>query len=176
MRFVGKGSKYYRQLVLSYLIIVVSIAILVGVLSSNYFSVVYNRELVDLNQNMLFHLDRIIDESALRRAMELHDDIAVRSRSNLDLHELFDLPLRGHFALVKRASDYLKEIAGANHRLIDSIHVYLRDNDVVISSRNGLVYPVEGRFPMDILWLERYRRTEEAAFWMPMRTIDRIEP
>jgi two-component system, response regulator YesN len=175
MRFVRKGSKYYYQLVLSYLIIVFTVTTIIGVFSTKYFSTVYNRELISVNQKLLYHLARIIEESVLQQAFELYENLAVKNKDNLELLELFDVPLKGHFASVKPASDYLKQIVGSNSKLVDSIHVYYRNNDIIISSRNGIVYPVDNYFNMDNLWLQRFRETKDSTFWLPSRTIGQIE-
>ncbi|MGL1891272.1 MAG: AraC family transcriptional regulator [Spirochaetaceae bacterium] len=90
--------------------------------------------------------------------------------------ELFDLPLEGNYAKIKPASDYLNQMASLNSDLIDSIHVYNKKNDIVISSRNGLVYRREGQFPMDNLWLDEFLESEEKNIWLPVRTIDKVEP
>ena len=176
MKLFKKGSNYYIRLVLSYSVLVIFITLFLGTFTTNYFSRVYDRELINVNQKMLYHLNKIIDGSVLIRAKSLYDNIALINRDNYELIELFDLPLEGNYAKIKPASDYLNQLASLNSDLIDSTHVYNIKNDIVLSSRNGLVYRKEGQFPMDNIWLKEFGETEEKNIWTSVRTIDKVEP
>jgi two-component system response regulator YesN len=170
-----RGHKYFYRLLLSFAVIVFSLTIFMGVVSTRYFTLTFRDELISVNQKMLYHLDNIIEEGIFKRVQRYYDNLAIGNKDNSELLDLFSLPLEGNFSHVKPAYDYLYQLAAANADLIDSIHIYYTFNDIVISSRNGLVYPKEGHFPMDNEWLELYRQRGETKFWLPVRTIDSIE-
>lgn len=169
------GHRYFYRLLLSFGIIVLFLTLFMGTVSTRYFTLTFRNELISVNQKMLYHLEKIIDTSVLQRVQMNYDALAIGSKDNYELLELFSLPLEGNFPHVKGIYDFLQQQAGSQADLIDSIHVYYKDNNIVISSRNGLVYPRENRFHMDIEWLDQYRMRNETRFWLPVRTIDAIE-
>jgi two-component system, response regulator YesN len=171
MSVLKRNRNYFFQLVISYVILVISITIIIGFFTSFYLSKIYNQELIQVKQTMLYHVNRIIDESIVKQTKKIYDEIAIENKDNLDLHELFDTPLEGNHILAKSAYDYLNQLVGSNSSLIDSIHIYNIKNDIVISSRNGLAYPNEGMFNMDNLWLTAIREAEANTLWLPAHNI-----
>ncbi len=153
----------------SYIILVLVVTLIISSVSVYYYSEIYKKNLFEVNQKILSHLNIIIDETMIRDTIMTYVDMSISSKNNREFLNLFNRPLKGNHGDIAPASDYLKYLVASSDGVIESIHVYYKNNDILLSSNYGLMYRNEEtlKFDIDHPWLIDFQNGQSGEFWVP---------
>ncbi|MFD0959946.1 AraC family transcriptional regulator [Paenibacillus chungangensis] len=173
MRWFSRLNTVFYKLVMSYVALIFITILFVGLVSYHYFSTIYNEELMKMESKILNHTSQNL----------LNDVVDVVERSYIhvtmgDSHVspaafLFDHPLDGNHEKVHITQQYLNKVAASHSEVLDSISIYYRSNDIVISSLSGVTYLDEQRASIDLEWLNRGHNKQDETIWMEAKAVPR---
>lgn len=168
MKLSKKYNTFFYKLMSSYIILVLVVTFLISSVSVYYYSEIYTKTLFEVNQKLLSHLNNIIDEAIIRDTIMTYVDMSIASKNNREFLNLFSRPLKGNHSDIIPASDYLKYLVASSAGIIESIHVYYKDNDIILSSNYGLIYRNEDtlEFDLDFSWLIEFQNDQSGVFWL----------
>lgn len=169
MKLSKKHNTFFFKLMSSYIILVLVVTLLISSVSVYYYSEIYKKNLFEVNQKILSHLNSIIDETIIRDTIMTYVEMSIRSNNNREFLDLFNSPLKGNHSAIIPTSDYLKYLVASSAGLIESIHVYYKDNDIILSSSYGLLYRNVNtlEFDLDRPWLMEFQNSRFGDFWLP---------
>lgn len=169
MKLPRTYNSFFYKLMSSYLILVITISLLISVFSVYYYSEAFKKNLSDVNQKVLSHLNVIVDETVIHDTVMTYVNMSIHSKNNREYLDLYNVSLKGNHDKIVSASEYLQYLVNSSNGIIESIHVYYKDNDIILSSNNGLVYRNEDSqtFNLDTKWLDEFQKGQTAAFWLP---------
>lgn len=153
MRFLKRMNTVFYRLVFSYFLLIIITTIFMGITSYVYFSKNFNEEIEKVNSRMLSYVKKITDENIFRETESIYIDIILPQSKDQVVLSLFNEPLVGNHAAIYQVSKYLKEIASVNSELVESIAVYYRQNNLIISSQQGVEYLDEASGDSEVGWL-----------------------
>ncbi|MCU6708633.1 helix-turn-helix domain-containing protein [Paenibacillus sp. J5C_2022] len=175
MRWFSRLNTVFYKLVMSYVALIFITILFVGLASYHYFSNIYNEELKKMESKILNHtsqnlLNEIVD--IVERSYIL---VAMGDSQISPAAYLFDQPLNGNHEKIHISQQYLKKIAASYPEVLDSISIYYRSNDIVVSSLSGVTYLDEENASIDLEWLERVHNREDAdaTIWVEARSVPR---
>ncbi|WP_199613614.1 helix-turn-helix domain-containing protein [Paenibacillus alkalitolerans] len=140
MRFLKPMNTVFYRLIFSYFLLIVITTIFMGITSYVYFTKNFNEEIEKVNGRMLAYLKKITDENIFRETQRIYIDITMAMPENDAAIALFHEPVEGNHARISQVNQYLKEISSRHSDLIDSIQVYYRENNLIISSMHGVEF------------------------------------
>lgn len=125
-----------NTLVLSYVVIIVLTATIVGAASQVHLISRYEEQREALNETVIDYLESNIYD-ALGRFHQAYLLLALPSLDNSDLHDLFVQPLAGNHHKIAAVYGYLKRIRNQASAGITAIGVYFSHSNIHLSSSTG---------------------------------------
>lgn len=169
MLFLKRLNTVFHRLIASYIILVLITTVIVGIASYVYFSMNFNREVEKVNSKMLDHLQRSMSDNILKKVKKVYVDITMDFSTKNSGHLMFFNDSReGKHADLYNAYSHLKEVVAANSDVIDSIHIYYRDNNMLVSTIAGIKY-LDDNNRQDfnsIYWLDRMNSEAGRTLWI----------
>ncbi|NLL71592.1 MAG: hypothetical protein GX238_10755, partial [Epulopiscium sp.] len=172
MKFFKRfGSVYYR-LIASYVILILFSTALTSSILFRYFSSNFNRQIEKVNQKMLYQLSNSISSNIIDPVESLSQEITLDHAKNSDLLYLFRYPLEGNHIRISLVYRYLQNIVAMYPDVIDSIQVYYKEKEMLISSKMGIVFLQDkpDRTQMYLDWLSEIENTSENMIWIDTRS------
>lgn len=169
MRLLVKLRGVYAKLFLSYASLLLVTTLAVGMTSYLIFTSSLNEEVEKVHSHLLSHTSEQIQDNLLERAGKVFADMV----TNPDVHYLFDNPIQGNNSKVMDIYQYLKATVALYPNLVESISVYYRGSNAVISSNYGLALldSLPDKITISTDWIERMNRAETGSLWMETRTV-----
>lgn len=166
-----KWNSAFTSLAISYISIVLVIVLLLCSVFYIYFSGKYKEELRDKNQLILENTAQTIEATVLQRVQQVYLD--------LSLEKTADLRLFGNASMQKHPSkmidlqELLKSEAASHSDIVQAVHLYDPEQNVMLSSRYGLTYHADqgdgAVFFAD--WMNGMRSNKQNSLWTPARWI-----
>lgn len=138
-----------------------------------YFSSNFNRQIEKVNQKMLHQLSNSISYHIVDRVEGVAQEITIEHAKNSDLLYLFNYPLEGNHIKISLVYRYLQNIVVMYPDVIDSIQVYYKEKEMLISSKMGIVFLQDKpeRAQMYLDWLPEVESQSENMIWIDTRPI-----
>lgn len=170
MRKYFRMNSLYHKLVASYIIVVILTNIVMGVSSYFLASTNVKREITDSNIKMLEYLKKFVDDTLLYAAEKTYVDLITEQPNTVDVLSLFNVYNLDNYAAVNNAHNSLQNIVLSNRDIIEGIHIYFKNSNVVLSSSTGLKY-LEGNNSINTDWLNIMKSSGIKSLWMPTRKV-----
>jgi two-component system response regulator YesN len=171
VKFFTRFKSVYYTLIISYIVLTLSSISLISWFLLQYFSSNFNKQIEKVNQNMLHQISNAISYNIVDRVEDLAMGMATEHIRNYDLLYLFEHPLEGNHIKIPRIREHLSQIVSMYPEMIDSIQVYYKSKDLLISSKMGVVFledhPEKVNLYMD--WLADIDSVAENMNWVLTR-------
>lgn len=159
---------YYRMMI-SYIIIVLFVTVVLGASFYKYFSSNFNTEVEKVNHKMLDYASKTIHNEVIRKAEEIYLRIASGQLKNNDLLYFFDNPIEGNHAKIGHIYEYLKTGVSDSSDIIDSIQIFYKRSDLLISSSNGMVLFGDNYLNINFDWLDKIKGEDKNTLYISTR-------
>lgn len=156
----------YFKLTVSFIVLIVISIAMVGAGSYYYFSANFNEQIEKANLRLLNHLSETLHDNVIVQVENLYLDIVTEQFQNRELQLFFDNAMEGNHSVVVGAYEQLKRFVAGRSELIDSIDIYYKYSDIVISSRRGILYLRERGDEAGVEWLRSARAAASQAIWL----------
>lgn len=170
MKLFKKWNTVFFKLILSYIALIMITLVFVGVASYVYFSSNFNEQVKKVNHRMLVQLSQIMDDQIVNRTKKLYLQLVTTQVQKDDFVLLFDNAVSGNHIKIQEVYKMLRMAVANNSDILDSISVYYKSNNMVISSRMGMTVLNEGR-TFDADWLEPIERSGQKELWLASRPV-----
>jgi len=162
------------KLTISYLILILLLAITIGFSSYHLSTTHYNKEVIKLNNQLLQQYSRSIQESILTSVEETRQKIVL----NINVHTDIGILYEDHLDVSKISTLYkdLKLLVGSSKGKYDAIHAYSKKNNLILSSTLGLEYLEDSlnseKTPTSTQWIKEISNINTASsIWIPTTKI-----
>ncbi|WP_440114768.1 AraC family transcriptional regulator [Paenibacillus sp. QZ-Y1] len=166
-----KWNSAWAGLAISYGSIVVVIVLLICSFFYIYFSRSYNEELQNKNQLILENTARTIEGTVLQRVQQMYVDLSLDKSANISMFA--DTSNRGGLDQVVDLQELLKAKVAGNTDIVQAIHLYYPEQNIMLSSLYGLRYNADqgesAAYYTD--WLQEMRTSKDSSLWTPSRHI-----
>lgn len=156
------------KMVLSYLAVVLVIALLFGSILYLFFSHQYSKEIRINNQLSLKSTVNYIESSVIQKVNQVYLSLALGNAASIDLDSL-----KGNHSKILDIEQSLKNMVQNYSDLIEAIHVYDTKNHFIVSSVYGLLLYED----TPSVWIIRrigffaMKETSESSLWMKTRMV-----
>ncbi|WP_409346353.1 AraC family transcriptional regulator [Paenibacillus sp. MBLB4367] len=159
----------YAKLFLSYAALLLVTTVAVGATSYLFFTSSLNDEVEKVHSRMLTHTSEQLQVNLLEKAEKIFADLA----TNADVHYLFDNPVAGNHARVGEILQYLRAMVALNPNQVESVSVYYRGSNAIISSNHGLALldSLPDKVTVSTDWIERMNRADTGSIWLETRKV-----
>lgn len=156
------------KMVLSYLAVVLVIALLFGSILYLFFSHQYSKEIRINNQLSLKSTVNYIESSVIQKVNQVYLSLALGNAASIDLDSL-----KGNHSKILDIEQSLKNMVQNYSDLIEAIHVYDTKNHFIVSSVYGLLLYEDTPSSMDHTtdWIAAMKETSESSLWMKTRMV-----
>ncbi|MCK5129441.1 MAG: AraC family transcriptional regulator [Clostridiales bacterium] len=163
----AKGISVLLKLTLSYVILAIILTATIGFTSYYLSSSNYNKEVVKLNQQLLEQYSTTIQETIINTTDETRKKMILAVNLKTDLNILFQRKL--DLGRIPTLIEELVNIVGASNDLYQGIHIYAKDNNLVLSSILGLKYldRVNSNSWSNLIWVTQIPDMTASEVWMP---------
>jgi len=155
-------------MVLSYLAVVLVIALLFGSILYFFFSHQYSKEIRINNQLSLKSTVNTIESSVIQKVNQVYLSLALGNAASIDLDSL-----KGNHSKILDIEQSLKNMVQNYSDLIEAIHVYDAKNHFIVSSVYGLMLYEDTPSSVDHTtdWITAMKETKESSLWMKTRMV-----
>ncbi|MCW3794645.1 AraC family transcriptional regulator [Paenibacillus sp. LS1] len=156
------------KMVLSYLAVVLVIALLFGSIFYLFFSHQYSKEIRINNQLSLKSTVNTIESSVIQKVNQVYLSLALGNAASINLDSL-----KGNHSKILDIEQSLKNMVQNYSDLIEAIHVYDAKNHFIVSSVYGLMLYEDTPSSVDHTtdWIAAMKETEESSLWMQTRMV-----
>ncbi len=156
------------KMVLSYLAVVLVIALLFGSIFYLFFSHQYSKEIRINNQLSLKSTVNTIENSVIQKVNQVYLSLALGNAANINLDSL-----QGNHSKILDIEQSLKNMVQNYSDLIEAIHVYDTKNNFIVSSVYGLLLYEDTPSSVDHTtdWIAAMKETPESSLWMKTRMV-----
>ncbi|WP_340015431.1 helix-turn-helix domain-containing protein [Paenibacillus sp. FSL K6-1318] len=156
------------KMVLSYLAVVLVIALLFGSILYSFFSHQYSKEIRINNQLSLKSTVNTIESSVIQKVNQVYLSLALGNAASINLDSL-----KGNHSKILDIEQSLKNMVQNYSDLIQAIHVYDAKNHFIVSSVYGLMLYEDTPSSVDHTtdWITAMKETKESSLWMKTRMI-----
>lgn len=156
------------KMVLSYLAVVLVIALLFGSIFYLFFSHQYSKEIRINNQLSLKSTVNTIESSVIQKVNQVYLSLALGNAASIDLDSL-----KGNHSKILDIEQSLKNMVQNYSDLIEAIHVYDTKNHFIVSSVYGLLLYEDTPSSVDHTtdWIAAMKETPESSLWMKTRMV-----
>lgn len=156
------------KMVLSYLAVVLVIALLFGSILYLFFSHQYSKEIRINNQLSLKSTVNTIESSVIQKVNQVYLSLALGNAASIDLDSL-----KGNHSKILDIEQSLKNMVQNYSDLIEAIHVYDTRNHFIVSSVYGLLLYEDTPSSVDHTtdWIAAMKETPESSLWMKTRMV-----
>ncbi|MBD8841063.1 AraC family transcriptional regulator [Paenibacillus sp. CFBP 13594] len=156
------------KMVLSYLAVVLVIALLFGSILYLFFSHQYSKEIRINNQLSLKSTVNYIESSVIQKVNQVYLSLALGNAASIDLDSL-----KGNHSKILDIEQSLKNMVQNYSDLIEAIHVYDTKNHFIVSSVYGLLLYEDTPSSVDHTtdWIAAMKETSESSLWMKTRMV-----
>lgn len=156
------------KMVLSYLAVVLVIALLFGSILYLFFSHQYSKEIRINNQLSLKSTVNTIESSVIQKVNQVYLSLALGNAASIDLDSL-----KGNHSKILDIEQSLKNMVQNYSDLIEAIHVYDTKNHFIVSSVYGLLLYEDTPSSVDHTtdWIAAMKETPESSLWMKTRMV-----
>ncbi|TDL63144.1 AraC family transcriptional regulator [Paenibacillus amylolyticus] len=156
------------KMVLSYLAVVLVIALLFGSILYFFFSHQYSKEIRINNQLSLKSTVNTIESSVIQKVNQVYLSLALGNAASINLDSL-----KGNHSKILDIEQSLKNMVQNYSDLIEAIHVYDTKNHFIISSVYGLLLYEDTPSSVDHTsdWIAAMKETPESSLWMKTRMV-----
>ncbi|MEO2205788.1 AraC family transcriptional regulator [Paenibacillus pabuli] len=156
------------RMVLSYLAVVLVIALLFGSILYVFFSHQYSKEIRINKQLLLQSTVNYIESSVIQKVNQVYLSLALGSPVSIHLDSL-----QGNHSKILDIEQLLKSQVQNYSDLIQAIHVYDTKNHFMISSVHGLMLYENTPSSMNPTadWIEAMKESEKSSLWMQTRMV-----
>lgn len=156
----------YFKMTVSYIVLIVISILMVGAGSYYYFSANFNEQIEKANVRLLTHLTASLHDNVVVPVDNLYLDIVTQQFQNRELQLFFDQDTSGNHSQVLAAYEQLKRFVAGRSELVESIDVYYKHSNIVLSSQQGILYLRERGEDAGVEWLRAARQASSQAVWL----------
>lgn len=169
MKLLNRFRTVPYKLFLSFTLLIVLTTLIVGTTSYVYFTSNFNEEIEKIHADMLDHTSEMMDSNILQKAEKVYVDLAM----NQDLSFLFDNPMEGNYAKIIDAQRSLSNAIRLYPDLLESVSVYYKGNQIILSSQQGITYLKDSpdKIVVNIDWIRQMEQSRSGALWIGTRTV-----
>lgn len=171
MKLFKRFKSVYYTLIISYILLIIFSTGLISVFLFKYFSTNFNEQIEKVNQKMLHQISNSISNNIVNRVESVAKGLVTEHVSNYDLLYLFEYPLEGNYYKIPLINQHLNDTVSMYPDMIDSIQVYYKKKNFLISSKMGVIFlegkPEKVNQYMD--WLTEIEYTSENMKWILTR-------
>lgn len=168
MKLTTRFKSFFAKLIITYIALTVISTLILGTVTYNSFSSSFNSEIMHVNQRMLDNLQRLIDESVIRKVEQIYIDIVANESYSSDITSLFyENKSDSQHANFVKVNRHLTNLTAANSDMVHSIEIYYKNENISISSHYGVKYlnsDLKHTF-IDFSWIERFKKSEKTTQW-----------
>jgi len=171
MKFFKRFKSVYYTLIISYMLLIIFSTGLISLFLFRYFSTNFNQQIEKVNQKMLNQISNSISYNIVNRVESVAKGLVNEHASNYDLLYLFEHPLEGNYIKISLVNQHLSDTVSLYPDVIDSILVYYKKKNFIISSKMGVIFldenPEKASQYMD--WMTQVENTSENMVWILTR-------
>ncbi|MDO7907690.1 AraC family transcriptional regulator [Paenibacillus sp. JX-17] len=166
-----KWNSAFASLAISYVALVLVLVLILCSIFSTYFAHQYKKELQSKNQLILENTAQTIETRVLQRVQQIDWGLAVSHNSDLRLFA--DAALNANPVSLLNLQEAIKSEAAGSSDIVQAVHIYNPDQNVMLSSRYGLLtQAVHGDHnPFFADWIEKIRGVPHASLWTGSRQV-----
>lgn len=166
-----KWNSAFTGLAISYLSVVLVIVLLLCSVFSVYFSGHYKEELHSRNRLVLENTARTIETSVLQRVQQIYLELSLDRTSALRLFS--DTSFQHNLSKVSGLQNLLKTEVAGNSDLIQAVHLYAPQQQVMLSSMYGLRYQADQGDSAAAFtdWIGGMRNNSGNSLWTTAREV-----
>ncbi|NSW91448.1 MAG: helix-turn-helix domain-containing protein [Firmicutes bacterium] len=163
-----------KTLLVYFIILIMFSTSIVGIFSSLYFSSRFNEKLKKISLNMLLNIENKIKENVLYKANKIYFDITCDNYLYNDIIYFFNSFVRYDSEVIINSVLSLRSIITRNDEFIDSIYLYSKKNDMVLSSE-GFSFLENNTYlqELDMTWYNIYNSSNSKIIWINYRIINK---
>ncbi|MGZ9585555.1 helix-turn-helix domain-containing protein [Paenibacillus marinisediminis] len=170
MKLFKKWNTVYYKLILSYIALILITLIFVGVTSYLYFTSNFNEQVQKVNHRMLAQIRQIMEDKVVNHADKLYLQLVASQEYKDNFVLLFNNTVSGKHMKIQDIYEMLQMIVTSNSDILDSISVYYKVNNMVISSRTGMTIMDNNR-TLHTDWIETIERSQRKDIWLAARPV-----
>ncbi|MDF2815331.1 MAG: transcriptional regulator, partial [Paenibacillus sp.] len=169
MKLLKKFKSVYYKLLLSYATLLIVTTVAVGTTSYLFFTTSLNEEVEKVHARMLVHTSEQLQGNLLEKTERIYADLA----TNTDVLYFFDNPLQGNYARVNDILQSLRITNSLHQNLVDSISVYYRNSNAILSSKQGisLLDSLPDKVTVSTDWITRMNQSDARIQWLETRKV-----
>lgn len=163
---LNRFDTIFNRLILSFVILVVSVAFIIGIILTVQFSVNYNKKIEELEEYKLSYLRNNI-ETIFEDSNQIILDIINLGNQREEIREYFYYPMETDILKSVNILEFLKILRTQKDSFVSSLELYTKKNDVHISTFTGInfgsyseaifneseVFQVETKFQKSRRWI-----------------------
>ena len=163
----AKETSVLIKLTLSYVVLILLLASAIGFTSYYLSSSNYNNEVIKLNRQLLEQYSSTIKEAVIKKTDETRKKLISDVNIRIDIDILFESEL--NLGKTKTLHDKLSTLSSTSDSLYRGIHIYSKENNIILSSVMGLKYldeinPVSAP---NLDWINKIPDMKSTELWMP---------
>lgn len=166
-----KDTSVLIKLMLSYLILIIILASTIGFTSYYLSSRNYNNEVFKLNKQLLEQYSTTIEKSIINTANETRKKMILDINLSTDIDILFQSSIT--LGKIPTMNSELNAIVNSSNDLYQGIHIYSKDNNLVLSSVLGLKYldSVNPNTWENLIWVTKIPNMKATEIWLPTHEV-----
>ncbi len=166
------ASLTFKYITAVALIVILNVSV-IGIITYRHFSKKVIAEVELFNSQILKQLRDTIDDAFFKRARLIAVDMLFKNTTNEALHYFLDHPTSGNYDVILDVQERLKYKTIANSDIIESVAVFYKNNNMIISSIGGVLFLDEPRPQpfFDTGWIKPYNTIESKCshLWLNAR-------
>jgi hypothetical protein len=135
--YLNRFDTIFNRLILSFVVLVVAVALFIGIILTVQFSVNYNKKIEELENYRLRYLKNNM-ESLFKDSNQIILDIINLGNQNEDIQKYLYYPMEKDMLKAVNILDFIKVIRTQKDSFISSIELYTEKNNVHISTFTGI--------------------------------------
>ncbi|MFV0343564.1 MAG: helix-turn-helix domain-containing protein [Anaerocolumna sp.] len=138
-RFNGlsRFDTIFNRLILSFVVLVVAVAIIIGIILTVQFSINYNKKIEELEEYRLSYLSDNV-EAVFKDSNQIILNIINLGNQNEDIQKYLYYPMETDILKAVNILKFLKVMCAQKDSLVSSIEIYTKKNSVHISTFTGI--------------------------------------
>lgn len=166
-------SSMYFKFIFSFTLLTLILTIILTATTYYYFSKNYKDELELVHEKMLQYTSNIIYEEIIEETQRIYLQLVNEPINSIPFDYFITHPVKGNNYKVSRLYDELQRLIIVHSDLIDAVHIYYVDKELLISSSIGIKEntAINKKIFDGLDWLKEIQNSNEVSHWLPTRVV-----
>ncbi|WP_105618248.1 helix-turn-helix domain-containing protein [Vallitalea okinawensis] len=173
MTIKKRFSSIYYKFIFSFSLLAFMLTIILTATTYYYFSKNYKDELELVHEKMLQYTSNIIYEEIIEETQRIFLQLVNEPVNSVPFDYFISHPIKGNNYKVNTLYDEFQRLTVVHSDLIDAIHIYYVDKELLISSSIGIKEntPINQKIFNGLDWLKDIQQSNDVSSWLPTRVV-----